>query len=75
MKIGNEKKLLKEAKRHRCSKLLIFSSERSIFFSFFFLLNIKLSAIWLNDLSTDFTKENPSEVIKKTNTYEVQTRK
>lgn len=42
---------------------------------FFFLLNIKLSAIWLNDLSTDFKKENFSKVIKETNTYEVKMKK
>lgn len=71
MHTGNEKKLVKEAKGHRCSKLLIFSYERFNFFPLFLLLNIKQSAIWLNDFSTDFTKENPSEVIKKTNTYEV----
>lgn len=73
MHTGNEKKLVKEAKGHRCSKLLIFSDERSDFF-LFFILNIKLPAIWLNDLSTNFTKENPSEVIKKSNTYEVQSK-
>ena len=54
MHTGNEKKL-KEAKGQKCSKLLIFSYERSNFFPF--LLNIKLSAIWLKDLSTNFKKE------------------
>lgn len=68
MHTSNEKKL-REAKGRKYSKLSIFSYERSRFFPF--LLNIKLSAIWLNDLSKNFTKENPSEVIKNTNTYEV----
>lgn len=35
----------------------------TFFFFLFLLLKIKLSAIWLNDLSTNFTKENPSLVI------------